>query len=66
MNRERMYTILHKLRGCTACQHSGCKNNCKGCMYAVTEEEALEFFDTLIRMYRPKKVKRSWFRKKGA
>jgi len=64
MDRERIYTDLHKLRACTARQHEGCKGDCKNCIYAVKSEEALAFFDTLIQMYRPKKIKRggsSWF-----
>ena len=62
MSREKMYTLLHKMRACTARQHENCKGNCAECMYAVKSEEALEFFDTLICMYRPKKAKRRWFR----
>lgn len=63
MSREKMYALIHKMRACIVRNHFvECKGNCKECMFYVSEEEALEFFDTLIRMYRPKKAKRRWFR----
>ena len=64
MSREKIYTMLHKLRCCTMRQtQKACDGNCKECMYAVKSEDVIEMCDTLILMYRPKKQKKRWFKR---
>lgn len=66
MSRDKIYTMLHKLRACTVRQtEKECDGNCKECMYAVKSEDVIEMCDALILMYRPEKKKKvSFFRKK--
>lgn len=70
MSREKIYTMLHKLRACTVRQtESECNGNCKECIYAVKSDDVIKMCDTLILMYRPEKKKKKIFRfwkKKGA
>ena len=67
MSREKIYTMLHKLRACTVRQiESECNGNCKECIYAVKSDDVIKMCDTLILMYRPVKEKKRFgiFKKK--
>lgn len=67
MSREKIYTMLHKLRACVIRKKFiGCGGNCQECMYAINDEELVKMCDQLIFMYRPVKEKKKFmlFRKK--
>lgn len=69
MSRDKIYVLLHKLRGCVVRQKEhGCNGNCKECMYGVDSTEIVKMCDSLILMYRPEKKKKSFriWKKKGA
>ena len=69
MSREKIYTMLHKLRACTVRQtEKECSGKCSECIYAVKSEDVIKMCDTLILMYRPEKKKKSFrfWKKKGA
>ena len=60
MERERIYTVLHKNRACLMRQMEGnCDMRCKECIYSCSAIETLEMYDTLISMYRPRKKGRT-------
>ena len=56
MEREKIYSVLHKNRACLMRQMQGeCNMRCKECIYSCTVNETLEMYDSLISMYRPRK-----------
>ena len=67
MERSKMYETIHTMRACAIGQYEGkCDHKCLCCMYRVNDEDILELLDDLCRMYRPKKTKKAWFKRKGA
>ena len=52
MSREKIYTLLHKMRACVVRQQGKeCSGKCAECMYAMDSEEVVELLDNLIFMY---------------
>ena len=70
MSRERIFTLLHKMRACVVRQQNHeCNGKCSECMYAMYSEEVVELLDNLIFMYGyviKKKESKRHFWKKGA
>ena len=69
MSREKIFTLLHKMRACVVRQQNKeCNGKCSECMYAMDSEEVVELLDNLIFMYgyvikKKEKPKRRFWRK---
>ena len=69
MSRDKIYTLLHKLRACIVRQtKTGCDHDCENCPYQADTDEIVEMLDVIIELYsyviqKKKKPKRRFWRK---